>query len=289
MSFDKTVIALCGPTAAGKTDLAIQQALQFGTEIISADSRQCFTELNIGVAKPSSGQLKEVKHYFINSHSIRDQVNAGVFEKYALETLSQLFKQKDFVVVAGGTGLYVKALLEGIDDIPEIEAAIELEVREQFSSFGLDWLTEQIRQEDPLFFQKGEMKNPHRMMRALAVVRSTKKSILEFHSSIKPGRNFHVRKIFLDPPREILYSRIDNRVDEMMDAGLLDEVRSLYDQKDLNALQTVGYKELFDHLENHISLEKAVELIKRNTRHYAKRQLTWFKKYFVDDDTEVIR
>lgn len=287
MSSEKTVIAICGPTASGKTDFAIELALNLGTEIISADSRQCFRELNIGVAKPSAEQLKMVRHHFINSHYIFDEVNAGTFEQFALDTLATIFEKHDTVILAGGTGLYIKAFLEGLNKIPKPDKAIEKNIREQYELNGGEWLKEQIELNDPVFAQKGEMENPQRMMRALTVKLSSGQSILDFHSPVKTQRDFKVRKIFLELPRSDLYDRIDDRVDGMVDAGLVEEARTLYPHKNLNALQTVGYTELFDYFDGSISLEEAVRLIKRNTRHYAKRQLTWFKKYFVDGATEV--
>lgn len=289
MSSKKTVIAIGGSTASGKTGLAIQSALELETEIISADSRQCFRELNIGVAKPTSEELKMVKHHFINTHSIFDEVNAGTFEQYALKASARVFEKYDTVIVAGGTGLYIKAFLEGLNKIPEPAKEVEKFVRENFALKGQQWLKNEVERIDPVFAQKGEMENPHRMMRALVVKISSGKSILEFYSEGKVQRDFDVRKIFLDPPRQDLYARIDDRVDRMLEEGLIEEAKALFPYKDLNALQTVGYSELFEHFSGNISLEEAVRLIKRNTRHYAKRQLTWFRKYFVDEFTEIKR
>jgi len=288
MLTEKTVIALCGPTAAGKTDLAIKLALQYHTQIISADSRQCFREINIGVAKPTDLQLQVVTHYFVNSHSIFDNVNVGTFEKYALDASKKIFAENDSLILAGGTGLYVKGFLEGLDAIPEVDELTESNIRKQYSSDGFHWLESEIKKKDPLFASKGEMQNPQRMMRALGVMMTTGKSILEFHSSSKDKRDFKVEKIFLNIPRQILYERINKRVDRMMEEGLLDEVMKLIPYKNLNALQTVGYRELFDYFEKKTKLSEAVELIKRNTRHYAKRQLTWFKKYFIDAETKIL-
>lgn len=285
----KTVIAICGPTASGKTGLAMELAGRLKAPILSADSRQCFKELNIGVAKPMAKQLREIHHYFINSHSIQDRINAASFENIALEAAEEVFKVHDFLILAGGTGLYVKAFLEGLDDIPGIDMHVEKTVREGFEMYGRDWLSQQLRAEDHLYARDGEMQNPHRMMRALTVKRSTGKSILTFYSSGRKVRNFKVKKIFIDLPRKVLYERIDARTDQMMKDGLLEEAKQFFSRRHLNALQTVGYQELFDYLSGKVTLEKAVELIKRNTRHYAKRQLTWFKKYFVDENTEVLK
>lgn len=274
----KTCIIICGATASGKTSAAIELAKHFSTEIISADSRQCFKELNIGVAKPSAEELISIPHHFINSHSIHQQVTAADFEQYALAAAAEIFKTKDVLVMAGGTGLYINAFVQGMDHIPVIEAGIRLEINEEFSQKGMQWLTTELQQHDPLFVAKGEMQNPHRMMRALEVMLSTGKSILSFQKKIYKERNFNILQFEMDIEREILYERINQRVEAMMDQGLLDEVKYLYPYRHLNALQTVGYRELFEFIDGKISLKKAVELVKQNTRHYAKRQITWFRK-----------
>lgn len=274
----KTCLVIVGPTAVGKTSVAIQLAKQLNTKIISADSRQCYKELNIGVAKPSSLQLAEVTHYFINSHYIFDEVNAKEFEEYAMQKASDIFKDHDTAVMVGGTGLYIKAFCEGMDEMPDINAEVRENIIEGYNNQGPNWLKEQVQKKDPLYFSSGEIKNPQRMMRALEVKLSTGKSILEFHSSDKKKREFKIIKIGLQLPKEELHNHINNRVDEMMAKGLLDEVKALLPYQHLNALQTVGYKELFDHLNGKSSLEEAVERIKINTRQYAKRQMTWFKK-----------
>ena len=279
----KTCIIISGPTAVGKTAYAIDLALQYQTAIISADSRQCFKELNIGVAKPSHDQLEKVKHYFINSHSIFDEVNAKIFEEYALENVNHIFKNNDVAIMVGGTGLYIKAFCEGFDEVPGIEEEVRKNVFENYQKHGVDWLQSELETRDPLYFQRGEMKNPQRMMRALEVILSTGNSIYNFQKGQKVSRDFNIRHIRLDLPRQELYANINNRVDKMMDDGLLDEVKSLYPFKHLNALQTVGYKELFAHIDGNISLENAIDLIKKNTRHYAKRQNTWFKKFIPRD------
>jgi tRNA dimethylallyltransferase len=275
----KTCLIISGPTAVGKTFLAIELAKQYQTQIISADSRQCYDELNIGVAKPTSQQLKEIKHYFINSHSIHDEVNVKVFEEYALKAAENIFKENDIAIVVGGTGLYLKAFCEGLDEIPAIDPFIDREVNENYRQQGFSWLEEELKMKDPLFFAKGEMQNIQRMLRALQVKIATGKSILEFQTGIKKYRSFEIKNKVLSLPREILYNQINQRVDQMIEAGLLQEVESLVPFKHLNALQTVGYKELFDYLEGKISLSAAVDNIKKNTRHFAKRQITWFKKY----------
>lgn len=275
----KTCIIIAGPTAVGKTARAIELALQYNTQIISADSRQCFTELNIGVAKPSPSELETIKHYFINSHSIHDEVNVKLFEEYALKSANSIFQNNDFAVMAGGTGMYIKAFAEGIDEIPDTGTEIRNKIIESYQLNGIEWLKNEIEKSDPEYYKKGEMQNPQRMIRALEVMLFTGKSILSFQSGKKIKRDFDLKFITIELPREQLYNNINTRVDKMMEHGLLEEARNLYPFKHLNALQTVGYKELFDYFEGKYSLEKAVDEIKKNTRHYAKRQLTWFKKY----------
>lgn len=272
-----TVVIIAGPTASGKTDLAIQAAKQFNTSIISADSRQCFKELNIGVAKPSVSQLSAVHHYFINTHHITETVTAADFEKYALEAANEIFQKNEVAVMCGGTGLYIKAFCEGLDPIPPVPEEIRESVAENYTTGGITWLQERIKETDPLFFEKGEMQNPQRMMRALEVMEATGKSVLSYFSEKKP-RDFNIIKLAIGLPREELYDRINRRVDLMEEAGLKEEVRDLIPYKHLNALQTVGYSELFDFFDGKISEEKAVDLIKQHTRNYAKRQVTWFKK-----------
>ena len=274
----KNCIVIVGPTAVGKTSLAIQVAQHFNTTIISADSRQCFKELNIGVAKPSAQQLQLVKHDFIDSHSIKEEVNAAVFEQYALEKVSGIFKAHDTAVMVGGTGLYVKTFCNGIDEVPVIDTAIREKIIADYEWEGLEWLQKEVEKNDPLYFAKGEIKNPQRLMRALEVKLSTGRSIIEFQTQQKKQRDFNIIKIGLELPKEQLHKNINTRVDEMMKQGLLQEVKKLQPFKKLNALQTVGYRELFGHLAGDLLLEDAVEIIKINTRQYAKRQMTWFKK-----------
>lgn len=280
----QTVIIILGPTAVGKTAGAIRLALNLQTKIISADSRQCFKELNIGVAKPSGEELKAVPHYFINSHSIGEAVNAALFEELALGWTQEIFQwqtgkeENPAVVMVGGTGLYIKAFCEGLDEIPAIDPAIRKQILAQYNLDGISCLQEQIREHDPAFYAAGEILNPQRLMRALEVKLSTGRSILDFRTRQKRERPFEIRKIGLQLPKEALHQRINHRVDLMMEEGLLDEVKGLTNVKDLNALQTVGYSELFAHLDGNCSLEEAVESIKKHTRHYAKRQMTWFRK-----------
>lgn len=276
--YKKTVIIICGPTSVGKTAVAIQIAKHYNTEIISADSRQCFKELNIGVARPTVEELQEVKHHFIASHRIKEEVTAATFEQYALEKSNELFKTHDVVVMVGGTGLYIKAFCEGLDKIPETKSEIRSQIMKDYTEKGLGWLQGEIERKDPEYFAAGEIQNPQRMMRALEVVESTGQSILNFRKGEKTVRDFNIIKIGLELPKEELQRNINNRVDKMMTNGLLNEVKQLIPYKDLNALQTVGYAELFDYLDGEMELDDAVERIKINTRQYAKRQMTWFRK-----------
>jgi tRNA dimethylallyltransferase len=275
----KTCIIVTGPTGIGKTPYAIKLAQQYNTQIISADSRQCFKELNIGVAKPSAEELASVRHFFIDSHSIHDEVNAKIFEQYALDSIHEIFENNDVAIMAGGTGLYIKAFCEGLDEVPPVNEKMRNKINDAYRTQGRGWLQSEIERQDPLYFSSGEIHNPQRMIRALEVKLSTGRSIFDFHSSKKTKRDFEIKKINLEIPRDELYKRINHRVDEMIRAGLLKEAEGLFPNRHLNALQTVGYKELFDFMEGLNTLDEAVEKIKKNTRHFAKRQITWFKKF----------
>ena len=275
---NKTVIIIAGPTAVGKTAMAISVAQHFNTEIISADSRQCYQELNIAVARPSVEELSLVPHHFIATHSIHQKITAAFFEAYALEKAALLFEQKEVVVLVGGTGLYIRAFEEGLDAIPEIPAHIREELSQQYKMNGIIWLQEAVKKQDPLFYATGEIQNPHRLLRALEVFKATGQSIVTFKSGAKKKRPFNIIKIALHLPKEVLYHNINQRVEQMMVAGLEEEALQLNPYRHLTALQTVGYKELFSYFDGAISRTEAVEAIKRNTRQYAKRQLTWFKK-----------
>lgn len=272
----KTCVIIAGPTAVGKTAAAIEVARHFNTEIISADSRQCFKEMDIGVAKPSPEELKQVHHYFINTHSIHDNVNAAVFEQYALQAIENIFKQHDTAVVTGGTGLYIKAFCEGLDDMPPLSPEIRTAIQEQYQQHGLAWLQQQVQEQDPLYYASGEIQNPQRLMRALEVKQATGQSIRSFQQQKKVTRPFNIIKLGLELPKPELHARINTRVDGMMKQGLKEEAERLYPFKEWNALQTVGYKEFFDYFGGEEG--DPVEKIKVNTRHYAKRQMTWFKK-----------
>lgn len=287
----KTVIIVTGPTASGKTSYAIRLAQALNTEIISADSRQCFREMAIGVARPSAEELAAIPHHFIASHSIQDEVTAATFETYALSKVNELFQQQEQVIMVGGTGLYIKAFCEGLDLIPDIAPEIREQVKQEYETNGLGWLQETLKEKDPAFYNSGEIQNPQRCMRALEVRLSTGRSIIDYRTGRKAARDFNVIKIGMDLPKEILHSQINIRVEQMMQAGLETEVKALLPYRQLNALQTVGYSELFDFFDGKISREMAVEAIKTHTRQYAKRQLTWFRKdpgirWFSPTDTE---
>ena len=274
-----TVIVIVGPTAVGKTAFAIGLAQHFNTQIISADSRQCYNELNIGVAKPAAAELAAVKHHFISSHSITQDVNAGVFEKYALNAAASIFKTNATAVMVGGTGLYIKSFCEGIDVMPAIDPTIRNRMITDYEINGLEWLQKEVATKDPIYWESThEKNNPQRLMRALEIVLATGKSITGFQTEQKVTRPFNILKIGLSMPREILNGRINNRVDAMMQDGLLEEVKGLLPMAHVNALQTVGYQEIFEHLRGEISLQDAVTMIKQHTRQYAKRQMTWFTK-----------
>lgn len=267
-----------GPTASGKTAAAILLAKHFNTEIISADSRQCFKELNIGVARPTPEELKTVPHHFIATHSIHQEVSAALFEEYAMRKAKKIFQLHDVVILVGGTGLYIKAFCEGLDYIPAVNPVIRERIAGEYQKKGIEWLQNEIKEKDKTFYTSGETNNPQRMMRALEVMEGTGQSILSFRKGKKTERFFNIIKLGLTLPREKLYQRINNRVDTMIASGLIDEAGSLKEFQQVNALQTVGYSELYEHFDGKLTLETAIEKIKTNTRHYAKRQLTWFNK-----------
>lgn len=273
-----TVYIIAGPTAVGKTDVAISLAKHLHTSIVSADSRQCYREMTVGTAKPSPQELQQVPHYFINSHSVLNELNAADYEQLALEYLDEIFKEKNTAVVCGGTGLYIKALCEGIDEMPEVDKDIEQQIQNNYKEQGLEWLQQTLQAEDPAYYKTGEIQNHVRLIRALTFIRSTGKSISEFRTGEKKQRPFRVEKYALELPREELYMRINHRVDIMMEQGLLREAEALYPLRDLKNLHTVGYSELFDYMDGIYTLDEAIDKIKQHTRNYAKRQLTWFRK-----------
>jgi tRNA dimethylallyltransferase len=275
---NKYLIVIVGPTGVGKTDLSIKLAQKFGTEIISADSRQIFKEMNIGTAKPNQQELATVVHHFINTHSINEDYDAAQFGAEALATVHQLFLKHDFVIVCGGSGLYVKALLEGFDEIPEVASEIRNRIINEYEKNGVAWLQEQMKILDPEHFESVDQRNPHRLIRALEVKIGTGESISTYRRNKRIDHPFNVVKIGLELQREELFARINSRMDNMIEAGLFDEAKDLLPFKSKNALQTVGYQEIFDFIEGAYDREEAVRLLKRNSRRYAKRQLTWFKR-----------
>lgn len=281
------LIVIVGATAVGKTDLAIRLAQELGTEIISADSRQFYKEMNIGTAKPTEAELALVKHHFINSHHIENEYNAGQFEKDVLALLDLFFKKHQTVVMVGGSGLYIRAVCEGFDPMPEIEEAVRESLQTELEQEGLEKLLEELKEKDADYYAKVDKANPQRILRALEVMRSTGKPYSSFRkkeqSSDDMQRNprnlgFKIIKIGIDRPREELYARIDLRMDKMLKEGLLEEAKKLYAYKHINALQTVGYQEIFDFIDSKQDWTETVRLLKRNSRRYAKRQLTWFRR-----------
>lgn len=273
----KKLIVIVGPTAIGKTTFSIQLAKALNTEIISADSRQFFKELSIGTAVPSEEELATAPHHFIHSHSIKDEYTAGKFEEEALSKIEELFKTHDNLVLVGGSGLYVDALCNGIDEMAG-DKKIKQDLIEQHKTEGLYPLILQLKELDPEYYEKVDRKNPVRVIRALEVCLATGSPFSSLRKKEPKKRSFEIIKIGLDADREVIYNRIDTRVDQMINSGLIEEAKSLIPDKDLNALQTVGYKELFQHFDGEFTIEKAIEEIKKNSRRYAKRQLTWFKK-----------
>lgn len=280
MSVDNThvLIVIAGPTAVGKTAVAIALARHFETEIISADSRQLFKELNIGTAKPSYDELTQVKHHFISSHPITEHYDAAQYGVDALEVINDLFKTRKYAVLCGGSGLYIKAVCEGFDEIPEVPEEVRARLVASYEQEGLRWLQAKMQELDPEQFAKLDAGNPHRLIRALEVKIATGKSIAQFRKGEKRRHHFSIVKIGLELPREELYKRIDLRMGQMIQSGLFEEAKSLYPFRNKNALQTVGYQEIFRFMESEYDYDEAVRLLKRNSRRYAKRQLTWFKK-----------
>lgn len=272
------LFVIVGPTAVGKTALSIELARKLNTEIISADSRQIFKELTIGTAKPTQDELSAAPHHFINSHSIHETYDAAQFGTDANLLLEQLFKVHNAVVVCGGSGLYVKGLLEGFDDIPPVSPHIRQEIIAAYEKNGLVWLQTQMQELDPDYYQSIDQQNPHRLIRALEVRMGTGKSIAVFHRKEKRKHPFEVVKIGLELPRDLLYERIDSRMDVMIANGLFEEAGQVASFKEHQALQTVGYQEIFGFMDGLYDRDEAIRLLKRNSRHYAKRQLTWFKR-----------
>ncbi len=294
MKINKFLITIVGPTAIGKTSLAIKLAKHYKTEIISADSRQFYRELNIGTAKPSSEELSSVKHHLISNISVTDEYDISQFQSDAREKIANVFKTNDFAIMVGGSGLYINSVLYGIDEIPKVDLSIRESLNEEFNNKGLKNLILKLKKLDPITYEKIDLNNHRRIIRALEVSISSNKPYSSFLNTSKRQSNYNEIIIGLDCDRPKLHSLINSRVDIMIKKGLVDEVNKLVKYKKLNALNTIGYKEIFEYLENKINLKEAIDKIKTNTRRYAKRQLTWFKSnkkiiwYCYDYDLKVI-
>jgi tRNA dimethylallyltransferase len=275
---DKNLITIIGATAIGKTDLSLKLAKHFNTEIISSDSRQFYKEMKIGTAVPSKRELEQVRHHFIQSRSIFEEYNVGAFEQDAIKLLDQRFKEKDWLIMVGGSGLYVNAVTNGLDDFPMVDPKIREKLKSDMASQGIESLQVKLLELDPLSHERIDLFNKQRLIRALEICIGSGRPFSFYQSLNKKERSFNTIKIGIDAERKIIYDRINQRVDQMIDKGLVEEARSLLAFKDLNALQTVGYKELFAYFEAKSTLEEAVSEIKKNTRRFAKRQGTWFRK-----------
>ncbi|GGE90342.1 tRNA dimethylallyltransferase [Chishuiella changwenlii] len=293
ISSNKTLISVVGPTAIGKTSLAIALANYYNTEIISCDSRQFFKEMKIGTAVPSNEELSQAKHHFIQNISIQDKYSVGDFERDGLSFLDNFFKQHDNCIMVGGSGLYEKAITVGFDSFPDVDPSVREKLNSELEEFGIEKLQQELYQVDPNYYQEVDIQNKQRVIRALEIYRGSGFPFSHFRNQDLNKRPFNIIKIGLELPREEMYDRINRRVDIMLDEGLLDEAKKLFPLKDLNALQTVGYRELFDYFDHKIDLNFAIEEIKKNTRRFAKRQMTWFKKdeavnWFSPNDVEKI-
>lgn len=273
-----TLIVVLGPTGVGKSDISIQLANYFSTDIISADSRQFFRELSIGTAVPAEEDLKSVIHHFIHSRSIHDYYNVSEYETEAIDRINQLFKKKNPLILAGGSMLYIDTICKGIDDIPTVTSEIRQEVVSWYAENGLEALQQRLLNLDPEYHGIVDLNNPKRLLHAVEICQMTGKTFTSFRKNTVRERPFGIVKIGINQDREILYRRINERVERMMEAGLLDEARSVYPYKHLNSLNTVGYKELFAYFDGNCTLDEAVDLIKRNSRKYARKQLTWFRR-----------
>lgn len=278
MAGEKNLILVVGPTAVGKTELCLNLAKKFKTEIVSCDSRQFYREMRLGTAKPTEAELRQVRHHLVNSLSIEDDYDVRKFEKDALEILERIFETSDVAVMTGGSGLFADAVTKGFDEIPEVAQEIRVRIQADYGEKGLDWLQAQVAEVDPEYFAQVDRQNPQRLMRALEVCLGTGLKFSSFRVKKQVLRPFGIIKIGLDRDREELYRRIDLRMDQMVEAGLFDEADALFGKRHLNALQTVGYSEIFGFLEGKYDREEAIRLLKRNSRRYAKRQLTWFRR-----------
>lgn len=278
MALQNILILVVGPTAVGKTEVCLNLAKKFKSEIISCDSRQFYKETNLGTAKPSPKELEQVPHHFINNLSIENSYDVKMFEKDVVELMGKLFLKHQVLIMTGGSGLFADAVVNGIDEMPEIDPEFRKEIISEYEEKGISFLQDEISKLDPDYFDLVDKNNPQRLMRALEVIRGTGKPFSSFRTKKKVQRNFKTIKIGLHRDREELYQRIDLRMDQMIEAGLFEEAEMLFDKRNLNALQTVGYSEIFGFLEGEYDREEAIRLLKRNSRRYAKRQLTWFRK-----------
>lgn len=289
----KRLPVIVGPTGCGKTDLSIRLARHYDAPILSTDSRQFYRGMPIGTAQPTNEQLQVAEHHFIASHDITENLSCGEYEVQALGRLQELFRHHNTVIAVGGSGLYIQALCEGMDDLPRADAALRNELTERLHREGITALANQLRELDPAYYEIVDRNNPARVLRGLEVCLQTGRPFSEQRTGTKQTRNFQIIKIGITLPREVLYARIDSRVDAMIEAGLEAEARALYPYRTLNSLQTVGYRELFDYFDGKTTRETAIELIKRNSRRYAKRQMTWFRRdteirWFAPDEDEAI-
>lgn len=273
-----TLIVIVGPTGSGKTSLSIDIARHYSAPIISTDSRQVYRGMPIGTAQPTKEELAAAEHHFIADRSIEDDFNCGRYEQEALERLKELFAKHNYVVAVGGSGLYIQALCEGLDALPEADGKLRTELKQRLESEGIESLVKQLKELDPVYVLEADIHNPQRVVRALEVCLVSGRPYSELRRGATQQRDFNIIKIGTDVPRDILYERINRRVDIMLEEGLLDEVRALLPYRHLNSLQTVGYREFFDYFDGKCSLEESVELVKRNSRRYAKRQMTWFRR-----------
>jgi len=278
MANSNYLVIIGGPTAIGKTNIAIDLANFFGIEILSADSRQFYKELSIGTAKPTQKELEKAPHHFVNNLSIDAPYSVGDYEKEVLAHLEQLFERHQAAILVGGSGMFIRAICEGLDEFPDVPTAIREKWMKLFENEGIEPLQTALEQQDPTYFYEVDIHNPHRLIRALSVIEASGQLFSSFRQQTPKKRPFELIYILLEMDRVKLYERINHRVDLMMEAGLLEEARALHPKRHLNALQTVGYEELFRHFEGKLTLEEAIALIKRNTRRYAKRQMTWFRK-----------
>ncbi len=274
---ERQLVLVVGPTAVGKTHVAVQLAKHYACEIVSCDSRQFYRELTIGTAKPTPEEMQGIPHHFVNSHSVAEDYSAGNYERDTLQLLDKLFCKSQKVIMTGGSGLFVKAITHGLDELPAIDPAIRSVLMQRLAAEGIEKLADELSQIDPVYAAKVDLQNKQRVVRALEVIEQTGRNFSEFHTNQLVSRPFNFIKVGLERPRVELYDRINNRVDMMLAEGLIDEVKSVLDFREHNALKTVGYKEVFAYLDGENNLPTTTELIKRNTRRYAKRQLTWFK------------